>query len=140
MPIWFKMVIYYWKLQTPDKLIFNMIRVGNLLLETQDSRQTNFQYDQRGSRCRWHQRFNTMVRRRLFYALFTFHAWYWNRFLHSANTDIFRVIIAYCNSVIFFLVSCLNRSSSSHLAWKRQFWGGHSLSDVKRKESWESKL
>ena len=31
----------------PDKLIFNMIKGGNLLLETPDSRQTNFQYDLR---------------------------------------------------------------------------------------------
>ena len=31
------MEIYYWKLQTPDKLIFKMIRIGNLLLETQDN-------------------------------------------------------------------------------------------------------
>ena len=28
------MVIYCWKPQIPDKLIFNMIRVGDLLLET----------------------------------------------------------------------------------------------------------
>ena len=27
------MVIYYWKLQTPEKLIFKMIRGDNLLLE-----------------------------------------------------------------------------------------------------------
>ena len=32
--MWFKMVIYCWKPQIPDKLIFNMIRVGDLLLET----------------------------------------------------------------------------------------------------------
>ena len=39
--------IYYWKLWSPNKLIFDMITGGNLLLETPDSRQTNFQYDQR---------------------------------------------------------------------------------------------
>ena len=58
------MVIYYWKLQSPNKLIFKMISGGNLLLETPDSRQTNFQYDQRVRKCWWHQWFNTLVRKR----------------------------------------------------------------------------
>ena len=39
--------IYYWKLQTPDKLIFNMIRGANLLLETPNSKEINLQHDQR---------------------------------------------------------------------------------------------
>ena len=43
------MVIYYWKLDAPAKLIFKMIRVDNLLLETPDSRRTNFQYNQRAA-------------------------------------------------------------------------------------------
>ena len=54
---WYKMVIYYRELQTTDKLIFNMTRGGNLPLETPGFRQTNFQHDQRGSKCWWHQWF-----------------------------------------------------------------------------------
>ena len=39
------MIIFHWKLQTPDKLILNMIGEGNLLLKTPDSKKTNFQND-----------------------------------------------------------------------------------------------
>ena len=133
------MTIYYWKLQAPDKLIFSMIRGGNLLLETPDtdklifkmirgvnllsetpeSRQTNFQYDQRGSRCWWHQWFNTLVRRRPLYVLFAFHAWHESSLFHIGNTDIFRTIIAYCKCHFFpnptlepfiFKSSCLGKA------------------------------
>ena len=147
------MVIYYWKLQTPDTLIFNMIRGGNLLLETPDAdklifkiirggnllletphpKQTNFEYDQRGSRCWWYPWFSTLVRRRPFYVLFAFHVWRYRSLFHIGNTDICIAIIAYCNSVIFFLIQCLNSmfEPSSHLAWKRQLFLWHFLSNVK---------
>ena len=68
------MVIYYWKLQNPNKLIFKMISGGNLLLETPDSRQTNFQYDQRVRKCWWHHDLiHWSEKGRLFYVLFAFH-------------------------------------------------------------------
>ena len=147
------MVISYWKVPIPYKIIFNMIRGGNLLLEipdfrlifkmirrgnilleTPDSRQTNFQYDQRESKCWWHQWFNTLVRKRPFYVLFVFDVCdtilcvtrecVTSILFHIGNTDIFRAIIAYCNSVIFFLIQCLNHSCSSHLVWKRQLFFG----------------
>ena len=138
------MVIYYWKLQTPDALIFNMIREvnwllevpdarksnfkmirkSNLLLETPHPRKTNFQYDQRGSRCWWYQWFSTLVRGRPCYVLFTFHVWHYSSLFHIAKTDICIAIIASWNSAIFFLIQCLNSmlESSSHLAWKRQLF------------------
>ena len=113
-------------LDNPEKIIFKMMRGGNLLLESPDSRQTNFQFDQRGSRCLRHQRFNTHVRRRPFYVLFAFHVWRWSSLFHIGNTDIFRAIIVCYNSVIFFSFNLILQSNvhlqASHLAWRRQLF------------------
>ena len=116
------MEIYYWKLQTTGKLTLKMIGGGNLLWETPDSMQTNFQYNQRGSRCLWHHWFNTLVRRRPFSMLFAFRVWRQTSLFCIGNTEIFRAIIAYWDSVISSLMQCLNRTSLSHLTCKRQLF------------------
>ena len=114
------MVIYYWKLQTPEKLIFKMIRGGNLLLETRQSQETNFQYDQKRSRCWWHWWFNALVRRRPFYVFFCLRFVtlkqplpYWQHWHLSSNNCILQQHHLFSNSILepfIFKVSHLKRA------------------------------
>ena len=121
-------------LDNPEKIIFKMMRGGNLLLESPDSRQTNFQFDQRGSRCSRHQRFNTHVRRRPFYVLFAFHVWRWSSLFHIGNTDIFRAIIVCYKCHFFFFqsntsIQCTSSSQPSRL--EKAIIFKHFLSNMK---------
>ena len=123
-----------------------MISDGNLLLETPDSRQTNFANDQSGlftigRKLKTPDKLifsmikggagvgdiNDLIHCSegdLSICLLPFMCDVKAAFFHIGITDIFKAIIAYYNIVIFFQIQCLKRSSSSHLAWKMQLFLG----------------